>query len=148
MQRSSRTNSYTFVRLSVIVLALASYSVLVQARNIRAENTKSVAAGTWGGEHIILEVSQKSAEAEFDCAHGQITQPIALDKHGDFDVAGTFTPEHGGPVQRDEVPASAPARYSGHVEGNTMTLTIVLEKEKLGPFTLTHGNQPLLRKCR
>jgi hypothetical protein len=107
-----------------------------------------VPAGTWGGEHITLAVSETGAQAEFDCAHGKITQPMALDKRGDFDVAGNFTPEHGGPVRRDETAASYPAHYSGHVEGDTMTLTIVLEKEKLGPFTLTHGSRPLLRKCR
>jgi len=47
------------------------------------------------------KASEKGAEVEFDCAHGQMTQRTTLDRHGDFDVAGTFTPEHGGPVRRD-----------------------------------------------
>src|SRR5947207_9297068 len=104
--------------------------------------------GTWGGEHIILEVSEKGAEAEFDCAHGQVAQPIALDKRGDFEAAGTFTSEHGGPVLRDEKASDRPAHYAGHVEGGTMTLTVVLGTEKLGSFTLTHGSTGKVTKCR
>jgi len=113
-----------------------------------APNASSVAPGIWGGEHIILEVSGKGAEAEFDCAHGQVTQRITLDRHGDFDVAGTFTAEHGGPVLRDENSRSTPARYSGHVDGDTMSLAVTVGKEKVGIFTLTQGSHPMLRKCR
>jgi hypothetical protein len=107
-----------------------------------------VAAGSWGGGHIILEVSEQGAEAEFDCAHGQVTQPIILNEHGDFDVAGTFTAEHGGPVRRDENPVAAPARYSGHVDGDAMSLTVTIGKDKVGVFTLTRGSLPNLTKCR
>ncbi len=107
-----------------------------------------VATGTWGGEHILLQVSDKGAEVEFDCAHGQITQPMAVNQHGDFDVPGTFTAEHGGPVRRDEPASVNQARYSGHVEGDTLSLTVALEKDTLGPFSLTHGGRPILTKCR
>jgi hypothetical protein len=113
-----------------------------------APDARSIATGTWGEEHITLEVSEKGAEVDFDCAHGQVPQPITLDKNGDFDVAGTFTHEHGGPVRRDENPADVPARYSGHVDGHTMTLTVTFGKEKLGAFTLAHGSLTNLRKCR
>jgi hypothetical protein len=128
-------------------MALSVHSVWLRAASGRAE-AHSVATGTWGGENIILEVSHKGAQAEFDCAHGQITHPMVLNKRGDFEVAGSYTREHGGPVLRDEVAKPSPARYSGHVGGNSMTLTVTLEKEKLGPFTLTHGQHPMLRKCR
>ena len=113
-----------------------------------APGATAVATGAWGGEHIILEVAEKGAEVEFDCARGQVTQPIRLDKHGDFDVAGTFTSEHGGPVRRDESAQVSPARYSGHVDGQTMSLTVTLGKEKVGIFTLTRGSRPNLTKCR
>jgi hypothetical protein len=131
----------------VVVLALSG--VWLQAAGLRAvAHGNAVAAGTWGGDHVILEVSEKGAEVEFDCARGQITQPITLDKHGDFDIAGTFTPEHGGPVGRDEAAAPARARYSGHVDGDTMSLTVTLGEEKAGTYTLTRGSRPILRKCR
>ena len=112
-----------------------------------AKDASAVATGAWGGEHVVLKVSEKGADVEFDCAHGQVTQPITLDKHSDFDVAGTFTPEHGGPVRRDENPTSASARYSGHVEGDTMSLTVTLGTEKVGTYTLIRGSRPRLTKC-
>lgn len=120
----------------------------LQAGMQAAPDANSDAMGAWGGEHIILKVSEKGAEVEFDCARGQVTQRITLDKRGDFDVAGTFTSEHGGPVRRDENVQPATARYSGHVDGDTMSLTVTLGKEEVGTFRLTRGSPPKLRKCR
>ena len=105
-------------------------------------------AGTWGGEHVLLEVSSKGAELEFDCARGEIPSPIKLDSRRRFDVRGTFSPEHGGPVLRDEKTPMAQARYSGHISGDVMSLTVTSGTEKQGPFTLVRGQQPKLRKCR
>jgi len=64
------------------------------------------------------------------------------------EVAGTFTREHGGPARRYENVPTASARYSGHVDGHTMSLTVTLGKEKVGSFTLTRGSLPNLTKCR
>ena len=110
--------------------------------------TGTVPAGTWGGDHVLFEVSRKGAEIEFDCAHGQITKPIPLDARGRFNVPGTFTPEHGGPILRDEKPSVAQARYSGRITGDAMSLTVARGKEKVGSFTLKRGQQPILTKCR
>ena len=121
---------------------------LLQAGMQAVPQASSVSEGSWGGEHMILEVSAKGAEIELDCAHGEITQHLSLDRHGNFDVAGTFAPEHGGPLLRDENTPPKQARYSGHVDGNTMSLTVTAGKEKVGMFTLTRGSHPLLRKCR
>ena len=137
----------TLIQRSLIVL-LALSTVLPPAGMQAAPDAGSVATGAWGGEHIVLEVSEKGAEVELDCAHGEVTQHISLGRHGDFDVAGTFTPEHGGPVRRDENPQPASARYFGRVEGDTMSLTVTLGKEKVGDFTLTRGGRPNLTKCR
>ena len=145
--RNKGTARRTLIKRPLILL-LALAITLLQAAMQAAPDARSIATGTWGGEHIILEVSEKGAEVDFDCAHGQVPQPITLDKNGDFDVAGTFTHEHGGPVRRDENPADVPARYSGHVDDHTMTLTVTFGKEKLGAFTLTHGSLTNLRKCR
>ena len=141
MKRSAITGLF-------FVATLISSSVLLQAGTRPAVRRGAVASGTWGGQHIILEVSDKGAEAEFDCAHGQITQPMTLDQQGRFDVTGTFTPEHGGPVRRDEEITPAPMRYSGHVSGDTMELTITRGEAKIGPYTLTRGSHPMLTKCR
>jgi hypothetical protein len=137
----------TLIKHSVIVVFALS-GVLFQAGTRAAPGASAVATGAWGGEHIVLQVSEKGADVEFDCAHGQVTQLITLDKQGDFDVAGTFTPEHGGPVRRDENTPSASARYSGHVDGDTMSLKITLGEEKVGIYTLNRGSRPRLTKCR
>jgi hypothetical protein len=134
--------------LIAVMAAVPSDTCFPAAGIPPGKQAKAVATGTWGGEHIILEVSEKGAEVEFDCAHGHISQAMTLNQQGAFDVHGTFAPEHGGPVLRDEPENSKPARYSGHVVGDTMTLTLTQEKEKIGTFTLTRGAQPMLRKCR
>src|SRR6266704_6162361 len=124
------------------VRLLALSGALLQAAIPTASNHKDIASGTWGGEHVILNVSKSGAEVEFDCAHGQITQAIALDKHGDFKATGTFTPEHSGPVRRDEDTPPTPATYAGHVDGDSMNLTVTLGKENIGTFTLILGAHP------
>jgi hypothetical protein len=135
------------MQIQMIVLWALS-NILLQSGISMTTHDRGVAKGTWGGEHLILEISEKGAEAEFDCARGQITQPITLDKHGNFDIPGTFTPEHGGPVRRDENTPPAPVRYSGHVADDTMNLVITRGEEELGRFSLAHGAHPMLRKCR
>jgi hypothetical protein len=135
--------------LFIIAMAFVPSRVWLPATGKPTDkHAKAVATGTWGGEHVMLEVSENGAEVEFDCAHGQISQPIALNTRGEFDVPGTFAPEHGGPVLRDETPNSVPARYSGHVLGDTMTLTVTQGKDNIRAFTLSHGARPTLRKCR
>lgn len=110
---------------------------------------ENIATGIWGGAHIRLEVTGNGASVEFDCAHGSITQKLAVDASGAFTASGTYTLERGGPVRADETPASHPARYSGRVEGQRMTLRIRLTDSDtdIGSFTLTHGREARLTKC-
>jgi hypothetical protein len=141
----AQTNHIVSFKLS---LAIAVLSIFLQANTCAASTHKTVTKGNWGGDHIVMEVNGKGAEVDFDCAHGQIAQPIRSDKHGRFKVPGTFTAEHGGPVLRDENPQSGTVSYSGRVKGDTMTLTIMRGEEKLGDYALTRGAQPHLMKCR
>ena len=113
-----------------------------------AAKAKSAVTGDWGGEHVSLQTSDKGAALELDCAHGEITKPIKPDAHGRFNVPGAFTMEHGGPVMRDEKQDSAPARYSGQVKDDTMMLTVMRGREKIGTYTLKRGEAPKLMKCK
>jgi hypothetical protein len=131
----------------MLMLAVSSLQLL-QASMQAPSNTGGVAPGPWAGEHIAVDVSERGANVEFDCAHGQITESITPDRRGDFDVVGTFTPEHGGPVGRDENVPPVAVRYSGHVDRDTMSLAVTRDKERLGAFVLTRGSRPNLRKCR
>jgi len=106
--------------------------------------------GTWAGEHIVMEVTGAGATVEFDCAHGTLDAPLTLDSSGRFDVAGSFTPERGGPTRGDSASRTVPARYTGSLKDSTLTVTVMLNesKESVGVFTLRHGARPRLFKCK
>jgi hypothetical protein len=105
--------------------------------------------GSWGGAHVLLQVNPRGATVEFDCAHGTIAGPIRLDRGGRFSASGTHAREHGGPVREGEAADARPARYTGRVEGRTMTLTVTLVAtgEGIGTFSLTRDREPILTKC-
>lgn len=111
---------------------------------------EKLATGVWGGQHVRAEVSPGGVQIEFDCAFGAIPEAVSLDAKGRFDVVGTFTAQHAGPVQRDEENNGRPVHYSGQVKEQEMTLTITdpATKEVLGNFTLRHGSDGRLMKCR
>ncbi len=103
--------------------------------------------GRWGNEGVTMDVSADSAFLEFDCAHANI--PVALVAHGgQVDVEGTFVQEHGGPVV-DDNDNPQPARFTGTLKGDTLTLTITYtaDNSTVGTFTLIYGNEGRLRKC-
>lgn len=102
--------------------------------------------GRWAGEAAIFVVVDGGAEIEFECARGRIDKAVAVDRNGDFDMAGTLTPDGPGPA-RDEGAGSA-ARYQGHVKGTTMTLVVWNGDKKVGSYELTRDREVVLRKCR
>jgi hypothetical protein len=109
----------------------------------------SLPTGAWGGAHVNLDATMNGASLQFDCASGTIDQPITLDAHNSFAVSGTYAQEHGGPVRIDEKPNSRPARYTGRVAGQTLTLTITLtdSQQQVGTYTLTRGQAARLFRC-
>jgi len=131
------------VGLGVLVLGTATACVTL------APDGHRLAAGTWGGQHVGLTVTDTGAHVEFDCASGDIAQPLTLDAGGGLSVDGVYVREHGGPIQVGEVPDRKPARYAGRVAGTTLTLDVLLtdSNEKVGTFTLERGAAPGVRKC-
>jgi hypothetical protein len=130
-------------------LGIVGILIATQSCGTLSPSESTVPSGTWGGDHVLMTVSAAGASAEFDCAHGTIDGPLALDSSQRFDVAGTFVQEHGGPIRVDETIAAVPARYSGTSRHGTMTLTITLTSggQSLGPFELTFGQQGRVFKC-
>lgn len=106
--------------------------------------------GTWGGEHIGLEVTDGGGRVEYDCAHGTIDQKIDTDAGGGFEVRGTHVRERGGPVRKGVPEDRHPAVYKGRIKGDTMSLSVTESDtgESVGTFTLTLGRQPHVVKCR
>jgi hypothetical protein len=122
------------------------------SRNQPGEVRRNMEAttGTWGGEHIGLEVTDEGGRVEYDCAHGTIDQKIVADARGGFEARGTHVRERGGPVRKGEPEDRHPAVYQGQIKGDTMTLTVKESDtgESVGTFTLTLGRQPQIMKCR
>src|SRR5690242_7021585 len=121
---------FAFAVMAVVVL---SYGALVYSRFM-----SRIPRGEWGGEHISMNVADRSAKLEFDCAHGYINGPLSVDGEGKFQLRGTFTPERGGPVRADESSREQPATYSGEIKGEkTMTLILKIgDADETETFTL------------
>jgi hypothetical protein len=101
----------------------------------------------WGGMHIILEVTDRDASLQFDCAHGVINGPISLDKDGNFDVPGTYTREGPGPTREGQEQASH-AHYSGTVQDGSMILKLRIDNSDVKEdFSLALGKSGKILKC-
>lgn len=134
----------TRVMISIpLMLLLLGFS-----RSCGRKTTAAEVSGIWGGMHIGLVVADTGATAEYDCAHGRITETIRPNSNGRFDARGVHFREHGGPVREGEIENPLPAIYTGHIGGDRMTLTVTLESgEKIGTFDLTRGGSPNVFKC-
>jgi hypothetical protein len=109
-----------------------------------------IAPGSWGGVGIALEVTDSGARIELDCAHGTIDAALALDAEGGFDLPGTLVRERPGPVRMDEEePPGVPVRYSGRLEGETLTISIAQPDapRPMRPLSAALGKPARLRKC-
>ena len=118
------------------------------SNNSTRQNTTDL-KGTWGGDHISMNVTDNGAEINYDCAHGSITEKIVPDGQGNFVVKGLHVRERPGPVRKDDDLTGKPATYRGSVDGDTMKLTVTLSgsEETVGSFTLTRGSSGRVRKC-
>jgi hypothetical protein len=135
--------------LSALIFSLFVASISHEAM-ASSRRKKLVRKGLWGGEHLSLSVANNGARAEYDCAHGNINQPMRLDHKGRFKVTGTHTRERGGPETKGEEPDRHPAIYTGHVTGNSLVIAVTLtdSRETVGTFTLFYGQAPNLFKCK
>ena len=108
-----------------------------------------VVMGDWGGEHIGMVATSDQADLEYDCAAGRIFGRITPDGSGRFVATGQHFPGHGGPAIINEEQVKRPARYTGMVRGDWMTLTVILTdtNETIGTFTLIRGQSPFVFKC-
>jgi len=129
------------MKVAAIVVALTT---LVQC-NLGPFSTGDIVGGTWGGMNAGLMADDTSAHIHIGCTYGDVHQGIVLDKGNRFDVAG----EHNitaFPVDRGIL---HPARYTGSIDGRTMTLRVTLTDTavSLGPVTLTFGKDPIMGPC-
>ena len=127
----------------VVVLML-----LMISAGAKIQKMRRISTGLWGGQHISMKVSEKSATIEYDCANGVIDGPLVVDADGHFNLHGTHHMEHGGPVRADESSKGQPATYTGSIDGHTMTLTLKFDDAEAETFTLEKGKEGELFKCK
>ena len=139
-----------WIGIVLVVLTGALMLASQPAMNLPQGQDASASPGVWGGRYISMEVTPQGAAVEFDCAHGNVLEPIKANAKGEFAARGTYTPEHGGPIRRDNPPRDLPATYKGTIEGDTMRLEVLLvdKDQQPEPFTLTRGKPGRVMKCR
>ena len=103
--------------------------------------------GTWGGQHIQMEVTENGATLEFDCGNASIDEPIKLDSRGHFRAKGKYQNE-GGPARAEDDSRTKPVIFEGSVQGDKMTLGYAEAGQKPAEtFTLERGRKVRLMNC-
>ena len=129
------------------MLRIAAALLLVVALACKATPAAPISdiAGTWGGENAGLIATDSSAHVHIGCTLGETRGPIRVDADGRFEVEGTYNVD-AYPVDRG---ITHPARFSGRVVGNSMTLSVALTDTArvLGPVTLVYGKEPRMGVC-
>jgi hypothetical protein len=148
MAHDQREGVLKFMFWQKNVRVLLVMFVLLTAATAKTKKMQRIATGLWGGPHISIEVGQKSATIEYDCASGVIEGPLVVDRNGHFKLRGTHKVERGGPVRADDTAKPYPATYTGSIKGNTMTLTLKLSGSDDETFTLEKGKEGELVKCK
>ena len=136
---------------SAFLLAASAHASPANGRRTHLHGQEGpLALGSWGGQHISLEVTADGAIAEYDCAHSTISQKISLDRRGRFNVAGTYVAEYGGPVREGRQADGIPVQFTGRVSEKRMSLTVRRRGsgQIIGKFTLVFGQEAFLVKCR
>ncbi len=130
----------------LILFSGAAYSVI----GGKPRKMQTIPTGNWGGSSIRIDIEGNTATIEYDCANGTITGPLKIDRSGKFSLKGTHLREHPGPTRLNDERRGEPALFSGWTDGKKMTLTVKLinSNQEIGTFTLLHGQEGRIRKCR
>jgi hypothetical protein len=100
----------------------------------------AIVRGMFGGNNAGLMADDTSAHLHISCTYGDVHQPIVLDLNSRFDVPG----EQNITAHPVDLGILHPARFTGSIDGRTMTLTVTLTDTTvtLGPVVLTFNKQP------
>ena len=131
------------MRIPAIVSIVAMVSILACSAATSARITE--VSGTWGGDNAGMIVTNTDVHVHIGCTLGDAVGPIHPDADGRFEATGTYNVD-AYPIDRG---ITHPATFSGHVVGQTMTLTVSLSDTArvLGPVTLIYGKEPKMGPC-
>ena len=103
--------------------------------------------GEWGGQQASLSLTIAGGSVSYPCGAGTIDSAWTIGNDGEFSASGVHY-FGGGPVPPGGTPPH-PARYSGQVAGQFLTLTVFVTdlQETLGPFRLIRGGPAVHELC-
>lgn len=101
--------------------------------------------GTWGGDDAGLIASDSAVHIHIGCTFGDAEGPIHPDVAGRFETTGIYNVD----AHPIDLGIFHPARFSGRIVLQTMTLTVILTDtgRQLGPVTLVYGKEPRMGPC-
>ena len=119
-----------------------------QVKKMTKQTRTQIAAGSWAGNGIRLEIGDKGAVVQLSCAEGEITERLMAVGHGNFIGSGTYTGRTAGP-QREGGGDRQDVTYSGRLDGKTMSMKIVNSRsgETIGEFELELNKRTRLQRC-
>jgi hypothetical protein len=96
--------------------------------------------GAWGSTDGRLTGTEVNSVFTGPCGSGHTNEPIMQDRHGHFDLSGTYGVSGG---------ISSDARFMGAVGDKTITLRVKMadSSQAVGPVTMHLGQQPTLASC-
>ena len=104
-------------------------------------------AGSFGGDHVALQLSPQGGTLKFDCASGTVG-PITPRGGGNFAASGTFSPGHGGPDRVGEVIVPRAVLFTGQIDGVSLSMTGKLsDGSMIGPFIMIRDAPPTIYRC-
>ena len=126
------------------ILALPSILALLACSGAISTRITEV-DGRWGGDNAGLIADNTGVHVHIGCTLGNAAGPIRPDANGRFETTGTYNVD-AYPVDRG---ITHPARFTGQISGQTMTLTVALTDTArvLGPVTLIYGREPKMGPC-
>ena len=106
-----------------------------------------VPVGTWGAQGAEMQVSNAGADVLFNCASGEIHEPLTLASDGSFSWSGTYTRTFPAPGTPPDSPHAA--TYSGSATASQVTLVVTVPDISLAtsPVVLTHGEDGVMALC-
>lgn len=127
------------------LLVAAGVSLMVSS--VQAQPSPPL-TGEWGGPQIRLMLTDAGGTLDMACASAHLAAPVRPDAAGKFAVDGKYESFTGGPTPADVPPPLTAARFTGHVEGNTMHLSVRQAGERTAQdYTLERGRRVKLIRC-
>ncbi len=104
--------------------------------------------GEWSGPQVRLSLIETGGRLDLACAAAAFDTPIRPDAAGKFSTTARYEAFGGGPTPADVPPRFETVRLTGHVEGDTLQLSIDRAKG-VAPeaYTLQRGRRGKIIRC-